>query len=336
MPWFRLFLLLMLTAAPPAASIADVGAGNETPEEWRGSPEPGHIGHQPVTPADVFGNSKSSDPISPPSGGPQGWERFRPAVTSRVDWELPRDGFGVVEAEFAARFGTYPVFGPPPPFITPSLTLTLFEAPFGWQIPSELYAVGVEFSWLRPINDRWAVRFGVTPTLASDLENTSSQAWRFRGMALAFYDWTPEWKLGFGVVLTGREDLALMPGIGAVWSPTERTKVDFMFPRPRAAYRLLTNDRRQTWTFFSGGFGGGTWAIQRPDGSDDLLTYRSWQLTAGIEWTPGGSPAAPWARSGLRGSIEAGYLFGRRMEFENSSVEFHPGSTGLLSAGFSY
>ena len=264
------------------------------------------------------------------------WSRFLPSPSARSDWEAPRDGFGVWETEVAARVGTYPVFGPPPPVFTPSLTLTLFDAPASVDVPQELYTLAVELSWLRPIDDRWALRFSLTPTFASDLRNTSSDAWRFRGMALAFYDWSSEWKVGFGVVATGREDLPLIPGIGAIWTPTPETKVDLFFPRPRLSRRLTADERRQCWAYLGGGLGGGTWAFERRDGTDDVLTYRSWQLLLGIEWTAPPRTSQPRTPGGPYGFLEVGYVFGRHIEYEGDLLDYRPGSSGLCSVGLSF
>lgn len=334
-PWCCVLLALAIAWVPSTWLIALADEGTVDSEE--------SVTEAVDRPADgsleQAGWSRAPEADSPIPGRdepPSEWARFRPSISARYDWEASRDGFGFRETEVSARMGTYPVFGPPPPFITASFAHAAFDVPASLDVPHNLYTLGVELSWMRPICEDWVLRLSVTPTFASDFENTSADAWRFRAMALAFHDWTPEWKVGLGVVATGRQDLPLLPGIGAIWTPTPEMKVDLFFPRPRYSYRLAANESRETWAYIGGGLSGGTWAFERRNGSNDLLTYRAWQLLTGVEWTPPTSKGPRSTRNGLRGFAEAGYVFGRRLEFDSGEPDYEPDGSGLLSLGLSY
>jgi hypothetical protein len=95
-------------------------------------------------------------------------------------------------------------------------------------------------------------------------------------------------------------------------------------------------DNRENWVYLVGEMGGGTWAVERPDGRDDLLTYRDLRLLFGWEnIPPRPHPLRPPAL-GRRLQVEAGWVFGRELEFEDSGLTYEPGGTSLIQARFDF
>ena len=72
--------------------------------------------------------------------------------------------------------------------------------------------------------------------------------------------------------------------------------------------------------FFGGGLGGGTWAYQRANGTDDLVSYRSFRLVLGWESSPP-SKFGPFASRGTKWEAEVGYVFGRQFEFDSAAPD---------------
>src|SRR5690606_12700948 len=104
--------------------------------------------------------------------------------------------------------------------------------------------------------------------------------------------------LSLGVVYLDRDDIPLLPVAGFTWTPSPQWQIDINFPRPRIARRI---DKRgglsESWVYTAVGLGGNTWAVERADGSDDVLTMRDYQWIFGWEHR----------RSGGRGLfVEAG------------------------------
>jgi hypothetical protein len=260
---------------------------------------------------------------------------LRPSVAVRTEWEPLRDGFEFSRYDISAVFHTPPVFGPPPPSIKPRFSMALLDAPEAIDLPNKLYNLSIAFAWMRPINDKWVLRLGVSPSFASDFENTSGDAWRVRAQALAFYQHSPDWKFGIGAVATGRDDIPVFPGAGAIWTPAPSIKANLFFPRPQISYRVHESLDREAWVYLGGGLGGGTWAFERSNHTDDILTYRDWRLVAGAEFGPaGGSGLRP--QPGLKGHVEAGFVFGRKLEFDTSVPDYEPNNTSFFSCGLSY
>ena len=152
----------------------------------------------------------------------------------------------------------------------------------------------------------------VRPAMASDFQ-TSQDALRITGRALATWQWVPErLTLLFGVVYLDRNDLPVLPGVGLIWTPSPDWRLDVIFPRPKLARRLVFLPRqREDWAYLGGSLGGRTWAVERQPGVSDQLTLRDYRLYLGWERILEGG-------SGL--SVEAGYVFGREMEYEGVSL----------------
>jgi len=192
--------------------------------------------------------------------------------------------------------------------VTPGFEVAFLDGPALVDTPPRLYDVGVDFMWRKQFNDRWGSMVAVRPAMASDFQ-TSQDALRITGRALATWQWVPErLSLLFGVVYLDRNDLPVLPGVGLIWTPTPDWRLDLIFPRPKLARRLVFLPRqREDWVYLGGSLGGRTWAVERQPGVTDQLTLRDYRLYLGWERIVEGG-------GGL--FVEAGYVFGRELEYE--------------------
>jgi hypothetical protein len=192
--------------------------------------------------------------------------------------------------------------------VTPGFEVDYLNGPAQIDVPPRLYDVGMDLMWRKQFNDRWGTMVAVRPAMASDFE-TSQDAFRITGRALATWQWVPErLSLLFGVVYLDRNDLPILPGVGLIWTPTPDWRLDLIFPRPKLARRLVFLPRqREDWVYLGGALGGRTWSVERQPGVPDQLTLRDYRLYLGWERIVDGG-------SGL--FVEAGYVFGRELEYE--------------------
>jgi hypothetical protein len=274
-----------------------------------------------------LGNSKPSTPDYA--------KLLRPTFRVALEWEPKVDNLEIGSYDFSVQMPTYPVFGPPPPFIDVGFSFTDIDAPAELDLPAELYDVSLGMSWLRRINDRWMLRFSASAAFASDSHNESSDAWQFRGGAFAMYSPNERWNWAFGALATGRQDIPVIPAIGAIWQPLPFLRVDLMFPQPRISWVGFETPTRQQWFYVGGGLSGGTWAYQRNSGNDDLVTYREWRAVLGWESTPPKRPGTFFTR-GTKFGAEIGYSFGREFEFESGAPDLDVSSGLLLRATASF
>lgn len=260
---------------------------------------------------------------------------MRPRISLGGEWLGEASGVELNSFDAGLRIPTYPVFGPPPPMVNVGMTYTDLSAPRALGLPGELYDYSFGMAWMRPINDRWMLRLMLTAGLATDGDNTSSDAWQFRGGFFAMYRQNPEWNWMFGVLALGRNDLPVVPAVGAIWSPNSRVRLDLIMPRPRISVMLHEQGDRQHWGYLGAGFSGGTWAYQTVGGLNDQLTYKDWRVVLGWELVPARSRGGAFG-GGQKIGVEAGYVFSREFEFERGRPDVEIDDTWMLRAIVSF
>lgn len=208
--------------------------------------------------------------------------------------------------------------------ITPGYSAHMLNGPIKTDLPGTLYDNWVEFRWLKKWNDTWASDIAVSPSLYTDYDNLSSDAFRLTGRALALYTASPEWQWAFGAIYLGRDDIKAMPAVGAIWTPNEDYKVEVLFPRPRIMRKLSSDDSLTRWAYIGGEFGGNTYAIERPGLVRDVVTYSALRMYVGYEVkrTKGFSPR-----------VELGWTFNRSLEYESGIGDTDLPSTAMLRIG---
>ena len=241
----------------------------------------------------------------------------------------------IASHDLSMRVPFYPVFGPPPPIITCGYSSTQIDGPDGLDLPSNLHEFSLGVGWMRPINEKWMARLMLSGAFASDLENNSSDAWQVRGGGFALYRPNDRWSFAFGVLATGRDDLPVLPALGAIWEPTRVTRVNLMMPTPRASFLLRETETRQHWGYIGGGITGGTWAYNRVGANGDRISYNEFRLTLGWELTPPRLPGT-FVPSGKTFSAEIGYAFGRNFEFESNAPDITFDDAVMFRTQFSF
>ena len=96
---------------------------------------------------------------------------------------------------------------------------------------------------------------------------------------------------------------------------------ELLFPKPKAAWRFNVGPGFEDWLFTTAEFGGNTWSIERASGEHDKVTYLDYRILGGVERRLNGG-------AGFR--LEAGYVFGREIEFASGVGNFDPKSTVLI------
>ncbi len=256
---------------------------------------------------------------------------LRPRWSLAAEWEPEADQIEVRDWDISVTVPTYPILGPPPPFLSMGFSYTDLLSPAELDLPPALYEFTLGASWMRRIDERWMLRFMLSTALATDLQNTSGDAWQLRGGVFALYDWRPDLQLLVGAFASGRADLPVLPGLGVLWTPTPSWHVNLMMPRPRISYLMLDRGDRQHWVFLGAGLSGGTWAFES-DGLDDVITYREWRAGLGWEFGPP-KTLSPAMGGGLQFETELGYVFGRTFEFDVRRGEIDVSDTLLVRTG---
>ena len=237
------------------------------------------------------------------------------------------DDVGISELELYATFGFPMPTRESPLLITPGFEVRYLNGPLAVDLPARLFDAYLQFRWLRQANDRWGFDVAVSPGLHTDFEDYTGDALRITGRGLASLQWTPDMTVVLGIVYLDRDDVSLLPAAGLVWTPSDDVRYELVFPRPRIAHRLFGDGHFEDWCYVAGEFGGGSWAIERTSGVQDVVTVRDFRLLAGLERKADGG-------SGRR--IEIGYVFGREVEFATATPAFQPDDTVMIRGGITY
>ncbi len=208
--------------------------------------------------------------------------------------------------------------------ISPRYESTLLNGPRQTDLPSTLHRVSVSFMGMMPIREKLFGQLMVTPGVSSDFHNMGSDSLRVTGHLLGIYAPSAQLQWLFGVVYLNREDVSLLPAVGLTWSPDDEHRVELVFPRPRFLHRLSKNGDYERWSYLAAEFGGGSWAIERANNTDDVVTLSDYRLMTGMEYKRPNNREFFW---------ETGLVFSRSVEYTSGIGDYNPASTMLIRAG---
>jgi hypothetical protein len=144
----------------------------------------------------------------------------------------------------------------------------------------DLYRLQVPVNYWHSIGEQWKLWAGVEPGLFTDFKAVSGDDFALTALAVAAYEWRPEWSLSLGAYYS--RDLGedqLLPVCGVIWRPNPHWNISATFPRFRVAYAPDVK-----WNFdLSLRPGGSGWNIRTADGQDRNLEYESWRVALGVE-----------------------------------------------------
>ena len=247
---------------------------------------------------------------------------------------LPRNGdngFGFDSLELKSVLGLPCPTRAFPLLITPGFAVHYLDGPAAVALPPQLYDAYVEFRWLGHVTPRLGIDVAVTPAEDSDFRQDSSRALRITGHGIAAWNWSPTLTLVLGADYLDRTDVPLLPVAGLIWTPDDLTKYSLVFPQPKISRRVFwfgaCNDDVQDWVYLGGELGGGTWAIRRSDGANDVLNYRDLRAFIGIERQAPGQ---------LSPRLEVGYVFARKLSLDQAGTDYYPRDTLMLRGALAY
>jgi hypothetical protein len=211
--------------------------------------------------------------------------------------------------------------------ISPRGAWHLLDGPVATDLPSQLYDASLETVLSLPVGDAWFVQGAFSPSLFTDGQNVSGDALRLPGRLLVFWTCTESLTLSGGIVYLDRENVSILPAVGAIWKPNDDWRIEAIMPRPRVAWRYDHDDVRSSWLYLVGEFGGGSWAIERANGLDDVATLSDYRFLGG------------WERiqpEGIDYRVETGLVFNRSLEYSSTGADLDLPATALVRFALSY
>ena len=188
--------------------------------------------------------------------------------------------------------------------------LHFLDGPRQTDLPPRLYDFRLAFHTRKAVSDSTIFDLNLGVGAFSDFEGSSRHGIRFPGHAVAYHAWTPRFVSVLGVESFDRDDISVLPVAGIVWRPDDDFICELIFPRPKLSVQL---DGGRT-LYISGEVGGGTWAVERVDRTDDNVTYGDLRVAVGIQDS-----------NDRDGSVlEIGWAFDRLLEYRSGRGDYEP------------
>jgi hypothetical protein len=305
--------------APPAAEAIAPGL-LDAPDAMQSSADDGPLtsGDSPsdVTPL-TLSPTDSPDADTRPSPGLTEFWGYR-SSESELNWIV---GDGNQFGDFLIKWDHYQPRG-----IASGLGVGLgfhfLGGPAVTDMPPRLYDFSLSYQTRDVINDL-GYDLAAAVLAASDFEGSSRRGIRFPAHAVGYLFVDPRFELALGADFLDRDDIQILPVAGIIWHPDPAVRAEILFPYPRLDIQLNEQHR----LFVRGALGGGTWAIERDSGLDDLATYYDLRIGIGLERLGEGQE---------RQSFEIAYLFDRKLEYASRIGDYYPAGTVMLRIATSY
>ena len=240
---------------------------------------------------------------SPPGAKPGAFQQ----ISFTTTW-LPRgrSELGMFDQALQSVFA-FPLPTPDSPLIlTPAFEVNYLDGPTAPDLPAQLYDASLQFRYLRKLTPRFGIDLAVTPGWHGDFDDNGSQAFRVPACALGAFDWMPELReVVLGVAFLDREDVDFLPVAGLIWTPDDDTRLELIVPKPRIARRFSCCCDVEEWWYIAGEFGGGSYAIRRIDGTQDVATLSDWRLLLGLEAAKPPADLTPAWKSGTSSAAKS-------------------------------
>ena len=333
--WFATVVLLFNTAALAEGVVrlpTEMPAGEPYDGLLVSNPE---ITVEPLPPIDVLAETEPDLPPGARKGVFQ-WLKLRATWLSKGNSEP--EALGATELQITTMFGFPFPRRETPLLISPGFAVHYLDGPVAPDLPPRVFDAYVQFQHMRKLSPRWGMQLAVTPGVYSDFEQESDQAFRMSGHFGAMWNCTERFDIVLGVAYLPYQTLRILPFAGFVWRPTDDWKFQITVPRPMIAKRVYwfspypsgmyiddtcvapISDR----VYIAGELGGGSWAIRRAAGYNDVLTYRDLRLVFGFEREN---------FEGLDYHAEIAYVFSRKYEFDTATPDVRPGDSVMLRIG---
>ena len=199
-------------------------------------------------------------------------------------------------------------------------------------LPPRIYDAYLDTAWKPQITPFLSADLGVRVGVYSDFDHVTTDSVRIMGRGLLVMALTPTMQIAGGVVYYDRLKTKLLPAGGVIWVPNQDVRFEILFPKPKLSKRLSTVGTTEWWGYVGGEYGGGSWTVELNDGmgfsGSDRIDFNDIRIGLGLEWR---------CHAGMRGWIEAGYVFEREVIYQtNNNLNFDPNDTYMVRGGIAY
>ena len=200
--------------------------------------------------------------------------------------------------------------------VSPGAVFSYWDGPqtpsTGFDLPSKAFGVYLGFDHVTDLTKTAGFETNFTVGVYSDYQNFSSDSLRLTGRLLGWQRINSYTVGKLGIEYLDRVRIKILPAIGLFMSPNPDIKFDLYFPRTKLSHRIPNMGQYEAWAYVGGEYGGGSWAIERLDGSDDQADINDVRAYAGLEWI---GPRR------VTGFVDFGYAFEREIVYRSNPID---------------
>ena len=200
--------------------------------------------------------------------------------------------------------------------ISPGAIFSFWDGPetssTGFDLPARAFSAYLAFDHVTDLTRTGGFETNATVGVHSDYDNFSSDSLRLTGRVLGWQRINSYTVGKLGIEYFDRVRVKLLPAVGLFMSPNPDMKLDLYFPRTKLSHRVPNLGEYEAWAYVGGEYGGGSWAIERIDGSDDQVDINDVRAFLGIEWI---GPRR------VTGFVDFGYAFERELVYRSNPID---------------
>ena len=199
--------------------------------------------------------------------------------------------------------------------ISPGAIFSFWDGPetesTGFDLPPRAFGAYLALDHVTDLTRPSGIESNFTVGVYSDYDNFSSDSLRFTGRFLGFQRLNSYTVAKLGVEYFDRVRVKLLPAVGLFFQPNADFKLDLFFPSAKLSHRIPNIGRFEAWANVGAEYGGGSWAIERIDGSDDQADINDVRAYVGLEWI---GPRR------VTGFADFGYAFEREIVYRSDPI----------------
>lgn len=215
--------------------------------------------------------------------------------------------------------------------VSPGFIFHFWDGPdsvTGFDLPSRAYSAYLSFDHTTDTRRNFGLENNFTVGFYSDFDAVSSDSLRLTGKLLGWRRINSYIIGKFGVEYLDRVRTKLLPAFGIYATPTPDIKLDLYFPRTKLSHRIPNFNDLEVWAYAGAEYGGGSWTIERSDGTEDQVDLNDIRTFIGLEWI------GPRRVSGF---LEFGYVASRELVFQSDSLnEFDLEDAVMVRSGLAF
>ena len=211
-------------------------------------------------------------------------------------------------------------------------------------LPGNVYRLGVDLTASTRASDSLSLQFGFTPSINSDFgQNLSRDAYNWDGRGIALYRASPDLMLALGLLYWDRVHDQILPYAGFIYTPDPMWEFNIVFPNPRVSVLLSDSGIMKVWFYTRAEYRVEAYEIERDrlelvptlapivepasPPMKDKIELEDWRILMGVRTRN---------HRGVSTFVEAGWVFGRNVEFLHGTPGFDIASGFITRAGWQF